>query len=101
MAPEPDMNRMSYDDLIADITNLKKELDVVHRSEQELLNSVQHLLEEIKTGKKARLNPEEYSDISKELAFAVNNALDAISEQQGEKAAFYLNILDSLPTPLS
>jgi len=101
MALETDMSRMSHDELIANIISLKEELDVVRRSEQELLNSIQHLLKEIETEKNDRLNPEQYSDISKELASAVNNALDAISKQEGEKTAFYLNILDSLPTPLS
>ena len=87
MTPENDINRVSHDELIAEIADLKKQLNVA--------------LEEIKTGEQARLHPDHYSDGLKELVFAVNNALDAVSEQQGEKTRFYLNILNSLPTPLS
>jgi methyl-accepting chemotaxis protein len=60
-----------------------------------------HLSDGIKSGKKVRLDPDQYSDDVKKLVFAVNNALDSISEQQGKKARFYLSILNSLPTPLS
>jgi methyl-accepting chemotaxis protein len=62
---------------------------------------LQHLSEGIKSGKDVRLDPNQYSDDVKKLVFAVNNALDSTSEQQGKKARFYLSILNSLPTPLS
>jgi len=87
MTPENDISHASHDELIAEIADLKKQLNVA--------------LEEIKAGEHARLHPDHYSDSLKELVFAVNNTLDAVSEQQGEKTRFYLSILDSLPLPLS
>ena len=92
----PDIENTSHAELIAEIADLKKQLNVVHTSEQHFLGSVQHALEEVKRGKNARLDPEYYSDNLKELTFAVNAALE-----QGEKAIFYQSILDSLSIPLS
>jgi methyl-accepting chemotaxis protein len=82
-----DMSSASRDELIAEIADLKKQLDFA--------------LDEIKVGGNGRLYPEHYSDDFKELAFSVNNVLDAVSEQQGKKATFYLSILDSLSLPIS
>ncbi|MCL2460710.1 MAG: PAS domain-containing protein, partial [Euryarchaeota archaeon] len=96
----PDMSRASHDELIAEIEDLKKQLDVIHASEQEFLNAVQHALDQREAGEHARLNPGSYSDGLKDLAFAVNNALEQ-GEKQEEKARFYRNILESLPVPIS
>jgi hypothetical protein len=91
-----DINNASHAELIAEIADLKRQLDVVHTSEQELLSSFQYALEEGQRGKSGRLDPDHYSGELKELVFAVNDALE-----QGEKATFYQVILDSLSAPLS
>jgi len=90
------MNSPPHDEFIAEIADLKKQLAVFRTSEQEFLNAVEHTLEKIKTGEHARLDPDHYSDVLKELAISVNTALE-----QGEKAIFYQSVLDSLSIPIS
>jgi len=58
-----------HDELTAEIGDLQNQLKL----QQEFLNTVQHALEGIKTGRSERLDPDHYSDGFKELAFAVND----------------------------
>ena len=76
-----DLLQQQYDDLTAEIADLQTQL----KCQQKLLNTVQHALKEIQTGRSEKLDPDHHSDGFKELAFAVNDPFDAVSQQQGEK----------------
>ena len=101
MALKGEKNRALHDKLMAEVADLKAQLDASHVSRQEFLDSVQSIVEDIGSGKDARLNPDHCSDDFKELAYAVNSALHAVSDQEKEKSPFYQSVLESFPFPIS